>query len=92
MRFVIGVVIAAAACGGDDDDAGIEPAAEEVFDPTVVRRFEVTMAASDRDALNADPRAELNVTDGNGPGMAAWQAAVTWLRADLPALRARVTP
>jgi hypothetical protein len=31
-------------------------------------------------------------TDQYGPGMAAWQQAVTDLRNDLPALRARVTP
>jgi hypothetical protein len=31
-------------------------------------------------------------TDAFGPGMAAWQAAVADLRADLPALRARVAP
>ncbi len=33
--------------------------ADEVFDPAVVRRFEVTMTAADWAAINADPRAEL---------------------------------
>ena len=64
MRFVVGVLIVAA-CGGDpatDGDAGVDAGPEiEVFDPGVVRRFEVTMAAGDWDALNADPRAEVYV-------------------------------
>ncbi|CAN5890572.1 hypothetical protein BH11MYX3_BH11MYX3_37800 [soil metagenome] len=36
-----------------------EVSAEQVFDPAVVRRFEVTMTAADWAAINADPRAEL---------------------------------
>jgi spore coat protein H len=56
----------AAACGGGDDgasgDGGVDgdngPSAAEVFDTTVVRRFELTVAQQDLDRINAAPTAE----------------------------------
>jgi len=58
----------AAACGGGEGDgdgggdAGVDarsgPTSMEVFDPTVVRRFELTVAQADWDRINVDPRTE----------------------------------
>jgi spore coat protein H len=64
MRVVVGMMLVAAACSGGGatgDDAGTDTdAAPEIdlFDPTVVRRWEITVAPADWDAINADPRAE----------------------------------
>ncbi|KAB2896382.1 MAG: hypothetical protein F9K40_14570 [Kofleriaceae bacterium] len=72
-RGILTLVAAfAAACGGggegDDDgsgdggvDARVGPTAMELFDPTVVRRFELTMTQNAWDALNIDPRSEVYV-------------------------------
>ena len=43
------------------------------------------------DAMAAQLAPEV-ATDSHGPTMAAWQAAVTELRNELPTLRARVAP
>jgi hypothetical protein len=43
------------------------------------------------DAMRAQLAAEV-ATDATGPGTTAWQNAVTDLRNDVPALRARVAP
>ncbi len=64
--------LAASACRGEDaadGDAAVDgapadargPTAAEVFDPTVVRRFELAVAPADWAAINADPRAEAYV-------------------------------
>jgi len=76
MRVIGGMMVSVvtavvAACGGDPagdagdaaaaTDAATGPTAAEVFDPTVVRRFELTVAAADWEALNVDPRTEMYV-------------------------------
>lgn len=73
MRAISGIIVLAAACGGggsgDDDagatDAGVDaqvgPTSSEVFDPTVVRRFELTMTQDAWDTINIDPRSEVYV-------------------------------
>lgn len=73
MRIVVGVMIATAvACGGggegDAPDAGAleidartGPTSDDLFDPTRVHRWEVTVAAADWEQINSDPRAEAYV-------------------------------
>ncbi len=71
MRVVLGVIIAAVACGGggtegDPDaaqevDARVGPSADDLFDPTVVHRWELTVSDADWAALNVDPRTEMYV-------------------------------
>jgi hypothetical protein len=71
VRGIIVLCALVAACGGgsgDDDvggdggvDAAVGPTSAEVFDQTVVRRFELTMTQNAWDALNIDPRSEVYV-------------------------------
>lgn len=70
MRVLLGVMVAAAACGGDPGgaidaggavDARVGPSADELFDPTIVRRWELTLTPENLATLNGDPRAEIYV-------------------------------
>ncbi len=71
LTLMAGVVAAATvgACGGDDGagdgdagtDAAVGPTAAEVFETTVVRRYELTVSAADWAAINVNPRTEMYV-------------------------------